>query len=191
LAEKLGVKPATITKMLKRLARFGYIVYEPYQGAELTESGRKVVLEVLRHHRLIELYLVRKLGFTWDEVHSEAESLEHAISEKLERRIAKELGDVKTDPHGQPVPTQDGQIHEENSDILSNYSIGDKLCIVEVIDDCSDALRYIGSLGIFPGCSIEILDRAPFEGPIRIKVNSNVREIAPKLASMIYATKHI
>ena len=191
LAEKLGVKPATITKMLKRLARLGYIVYEPYQGAELTESGRKVVLEVLRHHRLIELYLVRKLGFTWDEVHSEAESLEHAISEKLERRIAKELGDVKTDPHGQPVPTQDGQIHEENSDILSNYSIGDKLCIVEVIDDCSDALRYIGSLGIFPGCSIEILDRAPFEGPIRIKVNSNVREIAPKLASMIYATKHI
>lgn len=177
--------------MLKRLARLGYIVYEPYRGAELTESGRKVVLEVLRHHRLIELYLVRNLGFTWDEVHSEAESLEHAISEKLERRIAKELGDVRTDPHGQPVPTEDGQIHEEDSDILSNYSIGDKLRIVEIIDDYSDALRYIGFLGIFPGCSVEILDKAPFEGPIRIKVNSNVREITPKLASMIYATKRI
>jgi len=191
LAEKLNVKPATITKMLKRLAVQGYIAYEPYHGAKLTESGRKVVLEILRHHRLIELYLVRKLGFTWDEVHSEAESLEHAISEKLERRIAEELGDVRTDPHGQPVPTEDGQIHEENSDILSNYSIGDKLRIVEIIDDYSDALRYIGSLGIFPGCSVEILDKAPFEGSIRIKVNSNVREITPKLASMIYATKHI
>lgn len=191
LAEKLNVKPATITKMLKRLARLGYIVYEPYRGAELTESGREVVLEVLRHHRLIELYLVRNLGFTWDEVHSEAESLEHAISEKLERRIAEELGDVRTDPHGQPVPTEDGKIHEEDSDILSNYSIGDKLRVVEVIDDCSDALRYIGSLGIFPECSVEILDKAPFEGPIKIKVNSNIREITPKLASMIYATKRI
>ena len=191
LAEKLNVKPATITKMLKRLARLGYIVYTPYHGAELTESGRKVVLEVLRHHRLVELYLVRNLGFTWDEVHSEAESLEHAISENLEQRIVEHLGDVRTDPHGQPVPTEDGQIHEEDSDLLSNYSVGDKLRIVEVIDDCSDVLRYVGSLGIFPGCSVEILDKAPFEGPIRIKVNSNVKEITPRLASMIYAARRI
>jgi len=122
-------------------------------------------------------------------VHSEAEILEHAISERLEQSIAENLGDVRTDPHGHPVPTEDGQIHEENSDILSNHSIGDRLRIIKVMDEDSDALRYICSQGILPGCSVEILDKAPFEGPIRIKVDSNVREVTPKLASMIYATK--
>jgi DtxR family Mn-dependent transcriptional regulator len=191
LAKKLNVKPATITKMLKRLARLGFIIYEPYLSVGLTESGRKVALEVIRHHRLLELYLARRLGFTWDEVHSEAEILEHVISEKLEHRIVEDLGDVRTCPHGHPVPTKNGQIHEEDLDILSNYSVGDRLRISEVMDDDSDALRYIGSLGIIPGCSVEILDKTPFEGPIRIKVDSNVREITPTLASMIYATKRI
>jgi len=189
LAEKLNVRPATVTKMLKRLARLRFIIYEPYYGVRLTDSGRKVAFEVIRHHRLLELYLFRKLGFAWDEVHNEAESLEHVISEKLEQRIAEDLDDVKTDPHGHPVPTKDGQIHEEDLDILSNYSVGDRLHIVEVMDDDSDALRYIGSLGILPCCSVEILDKAPFEGPIRVKVDSNVKEISPKLAGMIYATR--
>jgi len=189
LAEKLNVKPATVTKMLRRLATLGYVVYEPYHGTELTELGRKVALHVLRHHRLLELYLVRNLGYTWDEVHSEAERLEHAISEKLEQRIVKNLADVRTDPHGQPVPTEDGQIHEEDSDVLSNYSVGDKLCVVEVLDHDSDVLRYLGSLGILPGRSVEIIGEAPFEGPIRIKVNSKIREITPKLATMIYAAR--
>jgi len=189
LAEKLNVKPATVTKMLKQLARLGFVIYEPYHGVRLTDSGRKVALEVIRHHRLLELYLFRKLGFTWDEVHNEAESLEHVISEKLEQRIAEDLGDVRTDPHGHPVPTEDGEIHEEDSDILSNHSVGDRLRIIKVMDDDSEALRYIDSLGILPGFSVEILYKAPFEGPIRIKVDSNVREITPKLASMIYATK--
>ncbi len=189
LAEKLNVKPATVTKMLKHLARLEFVIYEPYHGVWLTDSGRKVALEVIRHHRLLELYLFRKLGFTWDEVHNEAESLEHVISEKLEQRIAEDLGDVRTDPHGHPVPTEDGQIHEEDSDILSNHSVGDRLRIIKVMDDDSEALRYIGSLGILPGFSVEILHKAPFEGPIKIKVDSNVREITPKLASMIYATR--
>jgi len=189
LAKKLNVKPATITKTLKRLARLGFVIYEPYHGVGLTDSGRKVALEVIRHHRLIELYLVRRLGFAWDEVHSEAEILEHAISERLEQRIAEDLEDVRTDPHGHPVPTEDGQIYEEDSDILSNYSVGDRLRIIEVMDDDSDALRYIGSLGILPRCSVTILDKAPFEGAIRLKVDSNIREITPKLASMIYATR--
>jgi DtxR family Mn-dependent transcriptional regulator len=189
LAKKLNVKPATITKMLKRLARLGFIIYEPYLSVELTESGRKVALEVIRHHRLIELYLARRLGFTWDEVHCEAEILEHVISEKLEQRIVEDLGDVRTCPHGHPVPTENGQIHEEDLDILSNYSVGDRLRIGEVMDDDSDALRYIGSLGILPGCSVKILEKTPFEGPIRIKVDSNVREITPNLASRIYAIR--
>lgn len=189
LAEKLSVKPATITKMLKRLACLGFISYKPYCGVVLTESGTKAALEVIRRHRLIELYLVKRLGFTWDEVHSEAESLEHAISERLEQRLAEDLGDVRNDPHGNPVPTKDGQIHEIKSVILSNYSVGDRLRIVEVMEDDSEALRYIGFLGLLPGCSVEILEMTPFEGPIRIKVDSNVREITPKLASMIYAVK--
>jgi DtxR family Mn-dependent transcriptional regulator len=189
LAEKLNVKPSTITKMLKRLTRSGYVVYEPYHGVELTELGRKAALEVLRHHRLLETYLVRDLGFAWHEVHSEAERLEHAMSEKLEQRIVEKIGDVKTDPHGQPVPTKDGQIHEEDYNVLSSYSVGDKLCIVEVSDHNSGALKYIGSLGIRPGCSVEILGKAPFEGAIKVKVDSKVREITPKLASMIYATR--
>jgi DtxR family Mn-dependent transcriptional regulator len=189
LAEKLNVKPATVTKMLKRLARLGYIIYEPYYSVRLTDSGRKVACEVIRHHRLLELYLFRKLRFAWDEVHDEAESLEHVISEKVEHRIAEDLGDVRTDPHGHPVPTKDGQIHEEDFDILSNCSVGNRLHVLEVMDDDSDALRYIGSLGILPGRSVEILDKAPFEGPIRVKVDSNVREISPKLASMIHVTR--
>ena len=188
LAEKLNVKPATITKMLKRLASLGFISYEPYRGAGLTESGRKVALEVIRHHRLLELYLVSKLGFTWDEVHSEAEILEHAISERLEQGIAKELGDIRADPHGHPVPTKDGQIHEIESSPLSSHSVGDRLCIVEVMDDNSEALRYLSSMGIIPGCSIEIIDKMLFEGPIRVKVDSNVRAVTPKLASMVYVT---
>jgi DtxR family Mn-dependent transcriptional regulator len=189
LAEKLNVKPATVTKMLKRLARLGFIIYEPYQGVRLTDSGRTVAFEVIRHHRLLELYLFRKLGFAWDEVHDEAESLEHVISEKVEQRIAEDLGDVRTDPHGHPVPTKDGQIHEEDFDILSNYSVGDRLHIVEVMDDDSDALRYLDSLGILPGCLVEILSKTPFEGPIRVKVDSKVKEIPPKLASMIYVIR--
>ena len=188
LAEKLNVKPSTITKMLKRLARLGYVVHEPYHGVKLTELGRKVALEVLRHHRLLEIYLVRDLGFAWHEVHSEAERLEHVMSEKLEQKIVEKIGDAKTDPHGHPVPTKDGQIHEEDSNVLSSYSVGDKLHIVKVLDHDPDALKYIGSLGVYPGCSVEILDKAPFEGAIRVKVNSKVREITPNLASMIYAT---
>lgn len=189
LAKRLNVKPATITKMLKRLASMEYVIYEPYYGAKLTESGRRVAMEVIRHHRLLELYLFRKLGFAWDEVHDEACRLEHVISEKLEQRIVEDLGDVRTDPHGHPVPTEDGQIHEIKSVILSNHSVGDRLRIVEVMDDDSDALRYLGSMGLFPGCSVEILEKTLFEGPIRTKVDSNVREIPLKLASMIYATK--
>ena len=189
LAKRLNVKPATITKMLKRLASMEYVIYEPYYGAKLTESGRRVAMDVIRHHRLLELYLFRKLGFAWDEVHDEACRLEHVISEKLEQRIVEDLGDVRTDPHGHPVPTEDGQIHEIKSVILSNHSVGDRLRIVEVMDDDSDALRYLGSMGLFPGCSVEILEKTLFEGPIRTKVDSNVREIPLKLASMIYATK--
>ena len=189
LAEKLNVKPATVTKMLKRLARLGFVIYEPYHGVGLTDSGRKVALEVIRHHRLLELYLYKKLGFTWDKVHDEAENLEHVISDKVEQSIAQNLGDVSTDPHGHPVPTKDGQIHEEESDLLSNFSVGDRLRIIEVLDDNSEALRHLGSLGVLPGVAVEILDKAPFEGPINIKVDSNVTNITPKLASMIYATK--
>jgi DtxR family Mn-dependent transcriptional regulator len=179
-----------VTKMLKQLASLGFVIYEPYRDVRLTDSGKKVALEVIRHHRLLELYLCRKLGFTWDKVHDEAESLEHVISEKVEQKIAEDLGHATTDPHGQPVPTENGEIHEEDSDILSNYSVGDRLRIVEVMDDNSAALIYIGSRGIRPGVLVEILHKAPFEGPIRIKVDSNVTDITPKLASMIYATKN-
>jgi DtxR family Mn-dependent transcriptional regulator len=173
LAENLGVAPASVTNMCKKLAELNLIEYEPYQGVKFTSAGAKVALEIIRHHRLIELFLAEALGVPWDQVHDEAEKLEHVISEDLEDRMAAVLGDPKYDPHGAPIPTRSGKVYPKESGCLVDMKAGDKLIVVEVDDDDPELLRYVGGLGIFPGTELTLLTQAPFEGPLTLKIDGS------------------
>lgn len=185
LAEALNVKPASVTAMLKTLAELKLVEYEPYYGVTPTHAGTKIALEVLRHHRLIELYLVEALGFTWDEVHEEAEKLEHVISEKLEARIAAHLGDPTVDPHGDPIPTLDGTLPESSALSLADVPKGEEARIVRVSDQRAERLRYVAELGLVPGATVKVTERAPFEGPVTIRVGKKTHALGRKLTRTI------
>ncbi|GAC1396074.1 MAG: metal-dependent transcriptional regulator [Pyrinomonadaceae bacterium] len=185
LAERLNVKPPTVTAMLKTLAELKLVVYEPYRGVELTSAGEKVALEIIRHHRLIELYLVEALGFTWDEVHEEAEVLEHAISEKLEARIAAFLGEPTIDPHGDPIPTLDGIVVADTTQTLADIPAGKRARIVRVRDQQSDRLRYLSDLGLIIGRQVKVVASAPFGGPLTVRIGKETRALDRALARKI------
>jgi DtxR family Mn-dependent transcriptional regulator len=185
LAERLSVKPASVSGMLKKLSELGLVEHRPYYGVALTASGEKIALEVLRHHRLIELYLVEALGYTWDEVHPEAEELEHVISEKLEARIAAWLGNPTHDPHGDPIPSLDGQLPNQATQLLHTLDVGAAGTITQVLMQDSDRLRYLGSLGLVPGARVRIAARAPFEGPITTHVDGIDQVLDARLAKTI------
>ncbi len=185
LAEALNVKPASVTAMLKPLAELKLVDYEPYYGVTRTEAGEKIALEVLRHHRLIELYLVEALGFTWDEVHEEAEVLEHVISEKLEARIAAHLGDPTVDPHGDPIPALDGTLPDSSALSLADVPKGEEARIVRVSDQQSERLRYVAQLGLVPGATVKVTESAPFEGPVTIRIGKKTHALDRKLTSTI------
>ncbi|HEX2050916.1 MAG TPA: metal-dependent transcriptional regulator [Actinomycetota bacterium] len=170
LAERLGVSPASATNMLKRLDAMALVVHVPYRGAELTESGRKIALEVLRHHRLLETYLAEALGVPWDRVHAEAEVLEHVLSEELEERIAARLGHPTCDPHGHPIPTSDLEMPDPSGRPLWHAADGDHVTVERVPDDDGDALRYLGATGIRPGTRLDVVDRGPMGGPLFVHV---------------------
>ena len=162
LAARLAQKPASVTNMVQRLARSEALLveYMPYRGVRLRDAGTKVALEVLRHHRLIELYLAEALGVPWDQVHAEAEALEHVISEDLEERMAAALSDPRLDPHGSPIPARDGRIDARPAVPLSCLNIGDHAGIVEVGDHDPELLRRLGSAGLYPGAHFTVVDRA-------------------------------
>jgi len=185
LAEALKVKSASVTAMLKTLAELKLVEYEPYYGATLTDAGAKVALEVIRHHRLIELYLVEALGFSWDEVHEEAEVLEHFISEKLEARIAAHLGNPTLDPHGDPIPALDGSLPDSSARSLADVPEKSEARIARVVEQAAERLRYIAKLGLVPGARVRITASAPFDGPISVRVNDVVQVIDRRLARMI------
>ncbi len=185
LAARLNVKPPTVTAMLKTLADLQLIRYEPYRGVELTETGEQIALEIVRHHRLIELYLVKALGFSWDEVHDEAEVLEHFISEKLEARIADYLDNPTHDPHGDPIPTLDGTLPESSAQSLADLPEKARAHIVRVSDQDGDRLRYIAKLGLVPGAQIQVIESAPFDGPVSVQVGKAVHAVDRRLARMI------
>jgi DtxR family Mn-dependent transcriptional regulator len=170
LAETLGVAPASVTNMCKKLAELNLLEYEPYQGVKFTPTGKKLALEIVRHHRLIELYLAEALNVPWDRVHEEAEKLEHVISEDLEERMAAALGDPLFDPHGAPIPSRSGTISPQPGNRLVDMSSGAYLVVVEVDDQDPELLRYLGSLGLYPGTEIQLLARAPFEGPFTLTI---------------------
>ena len=169
LAERLGVTPGSASAMVKRLQAMGLVAHEPYRGVRLTERGERVALEVLRHHRLLELYLAESLGVPWDRVHDEAEVLEHVISEDLEERIAQRLGDPTHDPHGDPIPTRDGRIEEGDTVSFGSLPPGTRGRFVRVSDSDPDMLRYLSERGIAPGMEFEVIEREPFGGPLTVR----------------------
>jgi DtxR family Mn-dependent transcriptional regulator len=189
IAARLSVSPASVTAMVKKLADRGHLQHERYRGVRLTASGRKLAEEVIRHHRLIEAYLHRVLGMSWDEVHDEAEKLEHAISERFEDRIAEVLGHPTHDPHGDPIPPKNGKHVEVMHPTLEAAEIGPAE-VKRVSDRDPEALRYLAKLGITPGTLIEIEEQDPFGGPVWVKVRNRRHPIGKELAETIYvATK--
>src|SRR5262249_12288213 len=144
--------------------------YTPYHGVRLTPDGEKIALEVIRHHRLLELYLVQKLGYTWDEVHEEAERLEHHISEKLEARIAAALGDPQIDPHGDPIPTLEGTLPARKLPILAELPVNDHATVSQITDQSPNVLRYLSDLGLTPGAEVTLVQRSPLGDTVTIQV---------------------
>jgi len=169
LAERLGVTPASASGMLKKLDALGLVRHEPYRGVELTEEGERVALRVIRHHRLLELYLAERLDMPWDRVHDEAEVLEHVISEELEELIAAKLGNPTHDPHGDPIPTPDLRIEEQPTVSLESLDTGDRGVFVRVSDADPEMLRYLGERGIAPGDPFEVVEKQPFAGPAFVR----------------------
>jgi DtxR family Mn-dependent transcriptional regulator len=182
LAERLGVTPGSASGMVKRLAELGLVEHEPYRGVQLTEDGRRVALEVMRHHRLLELYLVQSLGVPWDRVHEEAEVLEHVLSEELEELIAAKLGNPTHDPHGDPIPTRELTIEEEPTQSLQSLEPGATGRFTRVSDSDPEMLRFLADRGISPGDSFEVIDKQPFGGPLFIRFGDNVHVLGGDLA---------
>ncbi len=182
LAERLDVSAASASGMVRRLSEIGLVKHEPYKGVELTERGNAVALEVIRHHRLLEL-LLADLGVPWDRVHDEAEVLEHHISEELEALIAERLGDPTHDPHGDPIPTADLSVDEGSSIALNDLEIGQRGRFVRVSDSDPEMLRYLSDLGLAPGEKLELIGREPFEGPLVVGFGGKQHPLGIALAS--------
>jgi DtxR family transcriptional regulator, Mn-dependent transcriptional regulator len=182
LAERLDVRPASVSGMLPKLTALGLVRHEPYRGVRLTERGQRVALEVVRHHRLLELFLVESLGMTWDEVHAEAEVLEHVLSEELEELIAAKLGDPAYDPHGDPIPSRELTIPADESRNLYDLGPGEHGTFVRISDADPAMLRFLSERGIAPGAELEVIERQPFDGPVYVRVADEVQVLGAVLA---------
>jgi DtxR family transcriptional regulator, Mn-dependent transcriptional regulator len=182
LADRLGVTPGSASGMVKRLGELGLVEHRPYHGVSLTEQGRRVALEVMRHHRLLELYLVESLGVPWDRVHEEAEVLEHVLSEELEELIAAKLGNPTHDPHGDPIPTRELTIEEGFTESLQSLVPGDRGTFARVSDSDPEMLRFLADRGIAPGDELEVIDKQPFDGPLFVRFGEDVHVLGGALA---------
>ena len=187
LAERMGVSAPSATAMTKRLDELGLVERVPHRGVALTESGRLGALEVLRHHRLLERYLVDRLGLALDEVHAEAELLEHALSEELEAKIDAELGFPTHDPHGDPIPDRELKLVHDERRTLLDLAPGARGSVARVPDDDSELLRYLGELGLVPEAGVEMVAQAPFGGPVTVRTASGEHAISRDLANRIAA----
>jgi DtxR family Mn-dependent transcriptional regulator len=187
LARRMGVSAPSATAMTKRLDELGLVERLPYRGVALTDEGQRGALEVVRHHRLLERYLVDRLGLTLDEVHAEAELLEHALSEELEAKIDAELGFPTHDPHGDPIPDSELRLVHGEARTLLDLEPGTSGSITRVPDGDSELLRYLGELGIVPDASVEMVAHAPFGGPVTIRTASGDHAISRELADRIAA----
>jgi DtxR family Mn-dependent transcriptional regulator len=183
LAQRLEVTPGSVSAMIKKLAERGLVEHIPYRGVRLTPDGERVALEVLRHHRLLELYLFEHLDVPWDRVHDEAETLEHVISEDLEARIAAKLGHPTHDPHGDPIPDADLRIDEGTTRALSDLEPGDQGRFVRVSDSDPAMLRYLDERGVRLGDAFEVLARQPFDGPLTVRFGTEPQVLGGALAA--------
>jgi DtxR family Mn-dependent transcriptional regulator len=188
LAERLGVTAGSASGMVKRLNELGLVEHQPYHGVSLTEDGRRVALEVMRHHRLLELYLVKSLGVPWDRVHQEAEVLEHVLSEELEEVIAAQLGDPTHDPHGDPIPTRELTIEEGSTQSLQALEAGDRGTFARVSDSDPEMLRFLAERGIAPGDEFEVVEKQPFDGPLFVCFGEDIHVLGGGLARAMRVT---
>jgi len=186
ISKEMDVSGASVTGMLKRLSSMGLVDYNSYKGVRLTDFGTKIALEIIRHHRLLELYLKEKLGYSLDKVHEEACRLEHVISREFADKINELLGDPKFDPHGHPIPAKDGSIQFPNEIPLANAEGGQSVIIRRLFDDDTKLLGYLEELGLLPGVKIKLISKAPFSGPITLRLKDVDKLIGYEVASKIY-----
>jgi DtxR family Mn-dependent transcriptional regulator len=186
LAKEMGIAPASATGMIKKLSDLKLVTYEKYQGVQLTPAGEKIALEVIRHHRLIELFLAEALGVPWDRVHDEAEKWEHMLSDEVEEKIADLLGHPTRDPHGSPIPDRHGNMPEVTDIQLVDLQKGQHAVIMRVNSDNPELLRYLGSLSLYPNTELLVVDVAPFEGPLKIEVDGKELVLGRKVAENIF-----
>lgn len=191
LAQKLNITPPSATDMAKKLAnktrhQEPLVIHEKYRGVKLTPSGESIALEVLRHHRLIELYLVKALGYTWDEVHEEADRLEHVISERFEERIAEYLGHPELDPHGDPIPTLEGDMPSQSHLVgLDQLAINQNGIITRLLDQSTEKLQYLADKGLILGVQIEVTAREPFDGLTYVRVNDQTQVLSQSVTQSV------
>ena len=170
LAQRLGISSPSVSEMVTRLSAQGLVEHDRYRGQQLTKEGRKVALELVRHHRLLEMFLVRVLGYSWDEVHEEAERLEHVISERMEQRIFDLLGQPELDPHGHAIPTLGGKVRTVSRRALSDAKAGERLVVEGVSDDDAARLRELERRGLMPGTRLAVVASSEYEGPVEVSI---------------------
>jgi len=189
LAARVRTSPAAVTKMLRHLQKLKLVTYTPYRGVRLTEGGEKVALEVIRHHRLLERYLVEALGYDWDQVHAEAERLEHHISEDFEARIDRVLGFPTACPHGDPIPAADGSMARREDRPLASESPPAQLVVRRVRDNDPQLLQYLKERGLIPGTVITLVETEPFEGPLVLKIGEAIVRVARQAAQGVFVSR--
>lgn len=185
IAQRLLIAPASVSGMVRRLAEQGLLSYERYRGVKLTDSGRRAALRTLRRHRVIESYLSKALSYPWDRVHAEAERLEHAASDELVDRMASAIGEPAVDPHGAPIPSREGFMDETEYFPLADLGAGLGVRVVRVSDEDPEMLRYLAELEIIPGAELLIVSKAPFDGPITLRIGMTLHSIGPALAAQV------
>lgn len=185
VANALGVAPASVTGMIRRLAAQGLLDYVKYRGVQLTENGRRAALSTIRRHRILETYLTRVLGYPWDRVHDEAERLEHAASDELIECMSAAMGHPTADPHGAPIPTTDGVVDERLLQTLAQLPVGARAHMVRVSDKNPELLRYLAEISLQPGVQVAVLARAPFDGPITLEINAREFIVGATLATQV------
>lgn len=187
IANYFDFSPASVTGMLRKLSKLNLVSYKKYYGVSLTTQGRLMALETIRHHRLIETYLIQALGYEWHEVHDEADRLEHVISEDFEERIANLLGHPSYDPHGDPIPHKNGTIPRLLGKPLTSFKVGANIVLTRITKQDSDILQYLAEQKLMPGNAFIIEARAPFDGPLTLNQGAKPIAIAHSLAKSIYA----
>ena len=189
LAQRLGISSPSVSEMVTRLSAQGLVEHDRYRGQQLTREGRKVALELVRHHRLLEVFLVEVLGYSWDEVHDEAERLEHVISERMEQRIFELLGRPELDPHGHAIPTRGGKMRAVSHRRLSESRVGERLVIQGVSDDDPLKLRELQRRGLVPGTSITVVGASEFEGPVEVRIKGRRESVPLGLARAVFVAE--